>query len=752
MSVQRSMVRVLVVGVVLVATVVVTTRPNAAEATRAPQDLAPVVVTCADGRSAADLHRYFSAGPAGLHGVDYQRALTLPDGRVLWTFQDAFVRTGAGPVHVHNVALVQTGSCFELRTGPDVTDWLAGPDAVAFGRWYWPLDAEVGADGNVHVFVADMIEEGPEYLSVTTPVAARRIVLRLPDLAVIANVPAADPSTMLHGWSIVSDADWTYLYGQCHRQFGHGGIPWVSLGHDASCSARVTVGRVPRGRLWEVPSYWDGRDWQRDRSRAVGVIPTFVGDRARSINPTQVWFDGDGFVAVTKDADWWGDTIHLDRAPRAQGPWTTYHSFVAPVRNDLCNTYFASFVPWREPDGSLIVGLSNNRWDEPCSVDYRPSFFTVPPPPRVIEPAPVPPIGPADPARFEAVAPCRLVDTREDAPGRLAAGTTIRIDVTGRCDVPLGATSVALSITATEPAAAGYLTVHPDGAARPLVSNLNVRAGQTRSNGAIVRLSADGAVAVFTSLPTHLVVDVTGAFLPAAGSSQGRFVPTVPRRLLDTRSGGRPAPGTSVRVALPPEVPADATAVAATVTTTESSGFGFFTAHPAGTRRPWTSILTTDAPGQTRAVGVLVPVSSAGLDVSSSAGDHVIVDLLGYVTGPSAPASGSGLYVGDIPARLFDSRHHVPSFTAGATRTLDVGTDAAAVVLTATMTRSWGPGYVTITPSDAWRDLVSTVNVDDVDATAAALTVVGVSPERTLAISSSVGTDVIVDRSGWFTP
>ena len=68
--------------------------------------------------------------------------------------------------------------------------------------------------------------------------------------------PAPDPSPSLYGWSIASDRHGTYLFAQCHRQFGFG-----FLGHDP-CTAQVRVARLPRGDLDAIPRYWDGgRGW-----------------------------------------------------------------------------------------------------------------------------------------------------------------------------------------------------------------------------------------------------------------------------------------------------------------------------------------------------------------------------------------------------------------------------------------------------------------------------------------------------------
>ena len=46
---------------------------------------------CASDTSAAGLTATFADHVEGIAGADYQRALRLPDGRILWAFQDAFL-------------------------------------------------------------------------------------------------------------------------------------------------------------------------------------------------------------------------------------------------------------------------------------------------------------------------------------------------------------------------------------------------------------------------------------------------------------------------------------------------------------------------------------------------------------------------------------------------------------------------------------------------------------------------------------
>jgi hypothetical protein len=354
--------------------------------------------TCLGSTSPQALTALFDQEPGGLVAADYQRAIPLPDGRTLWFFQDASIRLPApdppaiAPVVappfiaagttrlIHNAALIQTGTCFDLlRSGTDVEPeaWLFPAETQPFGHWFWPLDATMGADGRLYVFMAEMAERGALYLSVTEPIATRVVAIDLATLTPQWYGQPANASSALYGFSITSDATWTYLYAQCHRQFGWS--PSILLAaHDLTCSSDVTVGRVPKGRVLTAPTYWDGTTWQADASRAIAVMPT----TSRSVNPSQIRWTGTEFVAVTKAGDWFGTTIYLDRAPSAQGPWTNYARVRANPKcaPDTCNTYFASWVPPNVTGGAFVVGLSHNRWDGALSSINRPTFFTVPPP------------------------------------------------------------------------------------------------------------------------------------------------------------------------------------------------------------------------------------------------------------------------------------------------------------------------------------------------------------------------------------
>ena len=60
------------------------------------------------------------------------------------------------------------------------------------------------------------------------------------------------------------------------------------------------------------------------------------------------------------------------------------------------------------------------------------------------------------------------------------------------------------------PTAAGYLTIFPDGTARPLAADLKYAAGETQANLVVVQLGAGGRVSMAAATGTHVIFDVAG--------------------------------------------------------------------------------------------------------------------------------------------------------------------------------------------------------------------------------------------------
>ena len=121
---------------------------------------------------------------------------------------------------------------------------------------------------------------------------------------------------------------------------------------------------------------------------------------------------------------------------------------------------------------------------------------------------------------FVSMRPSRMMDTRtqDGSPtidglqyrtGLRAAGSVTELAMTGRAGIPVTAKSVVLNLTVTKPARAGFVTVFACGGPRPNASNINFSADSTVANLVVAKIGVTGSVCLYTSVDTHLVVDVT---------------------------------------------------------------------------------------------------------------------------------------------------------------------------------------------------------------------------------------------------
>ena len=81
------------------------------------------------------------------------------------------------------------------------------------------------------------------------------------------------------------------------------------------------------------------------------------------------------------------------------------------------------------------------------------------------------------PFSFFAVAPCRVVDTRNPVSTNggpvLGIGTQRNFAIRNNCGVPAGAAAVSLNVTIAGATRASFLTIWPAGTTRPVVSTIN---------------------------------------------------------------------------------------------------------------------------------------------------------------------------------------------------------------------------------------------------------------------------------------
>lgn len=409
--------------------------------------------------------------------------------------------------------------------------------------------------------------------------------------------------------------------------------------------------------------------------------------------------------------------------------------------------------------------------------------------PVAIATATTPPVA----AALAPLTPCRLLDTRNTPrePGQPTPSMTLNVPTRGRCEVPSNATSVAITIAVVDAPGAGFLTAWSGEGSLPTASNLNwSRAHETRANSTVVQLSNAGDFVLsvsnssvsnnLTQSAVHgpdFIVDVTAAFVPAIAAREGRFVPLTPTRAVDTRSGEPRPAGSTVFVPLSPGVANDAVALSVNLTIVDAATPGFATVMPHGSspteaRAVTSSSVNIDEAGQTRSSATIVAVSSdgvgvggfdvGGFDVYVSTASHIVVDITGWFTGPSAAQSSDGLLVTTGGVRALDTRsgsvvHAGGTVVVGAPGTSSSGgsssidlTHASAVMANITMVDNADIGWLAAFPTDREPPPTSSVNADISPGSVANSALLGVGP-RGIAVHSNVRTHVIVDIIGWFT-
>jgi hypothetical protein len=111
------------------------------------------------------------------------------------------------------------------------------------------------------------------------------------------------------------------------------------------------------------------------------------------------------------------------------------------------------------------------------------------------------------------VTPCRIIDTRVPSGSPPFTGQRDIQVSGGSCGLPFTAQAFVLSATVVPPASLGFLTLWPQGQAKPNVATLNALDKAITSNLALVP-TTNGSVTAFVSDSTHLIVDVFGYFAP----------------------------------------------------------------------------------------------------------------------------------------------------------------------------------------------------------------------------------------------
>jgi len=271
--------------------------------------------------------------------------------------------------------------------------------------------------------------------------------------------------------------------------------------------------------------------------------------------------------------------------------------------------------------------------------------------------------------RFVPITPCRVTDTRNPVGafgGPAIDGGTTRTFIlpsSTTCTLPASAAAYSLNVAVVPHGPLGYLTVWPSGQPQPLVAIVSSLDGLVKSTGAIIPAGIGGAISVYATDTTDVVLDVNGYFVPAKPSALA-FYPLTPCRVADTREasgplGGPYLSGNGVRSfpvldATACNISSSAQAYSLNLAVVPHGGpMSYLTAWPSGEGQPLVATLN-DPTGTILSNAAIVPAGGRGqIEVYVTNDTDLVIDINGYFAPPGA--GGLSLY-NLTPCRVLDTR------------------------------------------------------------------------------------------------
>jgi hypothetical protein len=374
--------------------------------------------------------------------------------------------------------------------------------------------------------------------------------------------------------------------------------------------------------------------------------------------------------------------------------------------------------------------------------------------------------------QFTPLTPCRIVDTRNPNGtfgGPAISGNSFRsfpLSQSGNpCSIPSSAIAYSLNVTVVPQTTLGYLTVWPTGEGQPLVSTMNSTDGRIKANAAVVPAGYEGAVSVFVTHTTDVILDIDGYFTTPSQQTL-QFYPLPPCRVADTRNQNGDLGGPYLQAGVPRNFPVlEATSCFPSGVTPAAYSFNFtavphgplnyLTVWPAGQSQP--NVSTLNAPtGTVTANAAIVPAGSGG-EISTFAYNDT--DLLIDVNGYFAPPGQGGLSLYPLaPCRVLDTRSGNGAFNGALNPPVDVlgspcgvPSQSQAYVFNATVVPVGSLGYLTFWPDGQQQPGVSTLNAYD-GAITSNMAIVPAGNNGKIDAFAYGTTNLILDISSYFAP
>jgi hypothetical protein len=299
----------------------------------APPPPPPPVATYCAASAPSSAGSYQAAFDAQRHtytewaSADESVPIDLPDGRVVWVFDDTSVghvlpdgTLDPSNTLASNSFVVQNGACFTPMLGGAPLARTSLIPSPGPNEWYWPTSGGVDtANNQLLVFALHVLRNGPNSLDFTI-LDVRVATFSLPGLTLqsIQPLPFATSSLAYASTSFYdrTNADPTqrdvYAYVSNHRN---------------AYVARTPVAEVLTGP-WQ---FWNGTGWSSDATKAApmtwsGIPSSFdpgplLGDGSGPAAQPAVIAYGSGYLLTAKLADAFTNDVSVFTGPTPEGPW-----------------------------------------------------------------------------------------------------------------------------------------------------------------------------------------------------------------------------------------------------------------------------------------------------------------------------------------------------------------------------------------------------------------------------------------------
>jgi hypothetical protein len=326
------------------------TLPRPPRASAEPVARVPGRATGSGDASRATTARWFDQRFGSWVAGDVPRAYDIGAGRTLWVTNDSYLASKSSVTELRDATFVRNAAFTERgdRLGlvhADTEPFLPN-DANKFDAWWW-FHGAVTVGEELHTFVTRMKRTGSLGWAINFVYDETWIATISTRNGKVTNLrPAPNKSTKpVYGFSVASDVDWTYLFGN-HALYGVNTLD-------------TYVARVPFGQVDDAPTYWNGTRWTIDSSSAASIH--HGGEWAHRLH---VFRHGGRWLAACKHDEFFGDELRIFEAPGPTGPWKEIRRQKIPslTGNDRSCTY--DVQARSRPDDSVEVWWSNNAYAE----------------------------------------------------------------------------------------------------------------------------------------------------------------------------------------------------------------------------------------------------------------------------------------------------------------------------------------------------------------------------------------------------